>query len=74
VSYPYCWNADHLGERGKIIRRFPTEQSFYSWTFYAQGKTGGLFTLGLLHGELKSHCELHDATRRTPNSGVGWRP
>src|SRR5579859_5980861 len=35
VSYPIAakliiWRA------GKTIRRFPTEQSFYSWTFYAQ--------------------------------------
>jgi hypothetical protein len=60
VSYPIAgtliiWRA------GKTIRRFPTEQSFYSWTFYAQGKQVA-YHVGPLHGELKSHCELHDAT------------
>jgi hypothetical protein len=44
---------------GKIIRRFPTGQSFYSWTFYADGKQAA-YHVGPLHGELKSHCELHD--------------
>jgi len=60
VSYPVpgtliIWRA------GKTIRRFPTEQSFYSWIFYAQGKQVA-YHVGPLHGELKSHCELHDAT------------
>ena len=58
VSYPVAgmliiWRA------GKTIRRFPTEQSFYSWIF--QGKQVA-YHVGPLHGELKSHCELHDAT------------
>ena len=60
VSYPIAgtliiWRA------GKIIRRFQTGQSFYSWMFYAQGKQVA-YHVGPLHGELKSHCELHDAT------------
>ena len=59
VSYPagtlIIWRV------GKPIRRFPTEQSFYSWTFYAQGKQLA-YHVGPLHGELKSHCELHDTT------------
>ena len=59
-SYPFAgtliiWRA------GKIIRRFQTGQSFYSWMFYAQGKQVA-YHVGPLHGELKSHCELHDAT------------
>jgi hypothetical protein len=59
VSYPIAltliiWRA------GKTIRRFSTEQSFYSWTFYAEGKQVA-YHVGPLHGELKSHCELHDA-------------
>src|SRR6185369_6226036 len=37
VSYPIAGTL-LLWRAGKIIRRFPTEQSFYSWTFYAQGK------------------------------------
>lgn len=48
VSYLFAGTLI-LWRAGKTIRRFPTEQSFYSWT-------------GPLHGELKSHCELHDAT------------
>jgi len=60
VSYPVAgtliiWRA------GRTIQRFPTEQSFYSWTFYSQGKQVA-YHVGPLHGELKSHCELHDAT------------
>lgn len=64
VSYPVArtliiWRA------GKIIRRFRTEQTFYSWAFYAHG-TQVAYHDGPLHGELKSHCELHDvASGRT---------
>lgn len=59
VSYPIAltliiWRA------GKTIRRFSTDQSFYSWVFYAKGKQVA-YHVGPLHGELKSHCELHDA-------------
>ena len=46
---------------GKTIQRFPTGQSFYSWTFYAQCKQVA-YHVGSLHGEPKSHCELHDVT------------
>ena len=58
VSYPIVetlitWRA------GKIIRRFSTGQSFYSWTFYTRGKQVA-YHVGPLHGEVKSHCELHD--------------
>jgi hypothetical protein len=58
VSYPIAgtliiWRA------GKIIRRFSAQQSFYSWTFYAEGKQVA-YHVGPLHGELKSHCELRD--------------
>jgi hypothetical protein len=44
---------------GKIIRRFPADQSFYSWTLYSGGKQVA-YHVGPLHGEEKSHCELHD--------------
>ena len=44
---------------GKIIRRFRTGQSFYSWSFHAGGKQVA-YHVGPLHGEEKSHCELHD--------------
>jgi hypothetical protein len=44
---------------GKPIRRFPTDQSFYIWRFYAEGRQVAYHT-GPLHGESKSHCELHD--------------
>jgi len=58
VSYPIAGTLV-LWRGGKIIRRFQTEQSFYGWTFYAQGKQVA-YHIGPLHGELKSHCELHD--------------
>jgi hypothetical protein len=60
VSYPIAGTLI-LWRAGKTLRRFPTEQSFYSWTFYARGKQVA-YHVGPLHGELKSHCELHDAT------------
>jgi hypothetical protein len=60
VSYLFAGTLI-LWRAGKTIRRFPTEQSFYSWTFYAHGKQVA-YHVGPLHGELKSHCELHDAT------------
>jgi len=58
VSYPIAgtlviWRA------GKIVRRFQTEQTFYSWAFYDQGRQA-VYHTGPLHGEQKSHCELHD--------------
>ena len=58
LSYPISgtlivWRA------GKVLRRFGTEQVFYSWTFYAHGKQVAYHT-GPTHGEQKSHCELHD--------------
>jgi hypothetical protein len=60
VSYSFAGTLI-LWRAGKTIRRFPTEQSFYSWAFYAQGKQVA-YHVGPLHGESKSHCELHDAT------------
>ena len=59
VSYPVAGTLV-LWRAGKILRRFPDAQSFYSWTFYAGGKQVA-FHVGPLHGEPKSHCELHDA-------------
>jgi hypothetical protein len=61
VGYPVAqvlviWRA------GKIIRRFPTDQSFYSWTFYAGSKQVA-YHVGPLHGERSAHCELHDVAR-----------
>jgi hypothetical protein len=58
IGYPAAqelilWRAE------KIVRRFSDDQSFYSWTFYAQGKQVA-YHVGPLHGESKSHCELHD--------------
>jgi hypothetical protein len=58
VDYPISgtlviWRA------GKIIRRFPTGQVFYSWVFYAGGKQVA-YHVGPLHGESKSHCELRE--------------
>jgi hypothetical protein len=58
VNYPISgmlvvWRA------GKIIRRFPANQAFYSWAFNADGKQVA-HHVGPLHGEAKSHCELRD--------------
>ncbi len=58
VSYPIDGKLI-LWRNGRIIRRFATEQSFYSWTFVAKGEQVA-YHVGPLHGEQKSHCELHD--------------
>lgn len=58
VSYPIAGRLI-LWRAGKIIQRFQTEQSFYSWTFYARGNQVA-YHVGSLHGEVKSHCELRD--------------
>lgn len=64
VSYPVAGTLI-VWRTGKIIRRFPTAQVFYSWTFHAQGKQVAYHT-GPLHGERMAHCELHDvASGRT---------
>jgi len=62
VGYPVpgtliVWRA------GKIIGRFRTDQTFYSWAFVAGGKQVA-YHVGPLHGEQASHCELHDAESR----------
>ena len=44
---------------GHIVRRFGTDQVFWSWTFYAQGEQVA-YHVGPTHGEESSHCELHD--------------
>jgi hypothetical protein len=56
VSYP---GALIIWRSGKPLRRFPSAQSFYSWTLYAEDKQVA-FHVGPLHGEPKSHCELHE--------------
>lgn len=58
VSYPIAqtliiWRA------GRIVRRFHTEQSFYSWAFDTHGAQVAYHD-GPLHGERRSHCELRD--------------
>lgn len=59
VGYPVAEELV-LWRAGKLLRRFPN-QPFYSWTFYAQGKQVA-FHVGPVHGEQKSHCELHAVT------------
>jgi hypothetical protein len=48
-----------LWRSGKVIRRFRTQQTFWSWGFYANGKQVA-YHVGPMHGELSSHCELRD--------------
>ena len=47
------WRSD------EIIRRFQADQTFWSWTFYANAAQVA-YHVGPTHGEDKSHCELHD--------------
>jgi hypothetical protein len=58
VDYPIS-STLVVWRSGKIIRRFPAAQVFYSWTFYARGRQVA-YHVGPLHGESKSHCELHE--------------
>jgi hypothetical protein len=58
LSYRYAGKLV-LWRAGKVIRRFDSGQSFYSWNFYADGRQVAYHT-GPLHGERNSHCELHD--------------
>ena len=44
---------------GVIVRRFNSEQVFWSWAFFAQGRQVA-YHVGPTHGEVQSHCELHD--------------
>lgn len=44
---------------GRLLRRFNTDQVFYSWSFFRDGDRVGYHT-GPTHGERVSHCELHN--------------
>jgi hypothetical protein len=57
VSYPVAGTLV-VWRGGRTIRRFRTGQAIYSWTFYARNKQVA-YHAGPLHGELRSHCELH---------------
>lgn len=48
-----------LWRAGKIVRRFQSDQAFWSWAFYAHGEQVA-YHVGPMHGEASSHCELHD--------------
>ena len=48
-----------LWRAGKIIRHFHSDQTFWSWTFYAHVEQVA-YHVGPTHGETVSHCELHD--------------
>jgi hypothetical protein len=64
VDYPIA-GALIIWRAGEVTRRFQTAQVFYSWAFYARG-TQVAYHAGPLHGEPRSHCELHDvASGRT---------
>ncbi len=43
---------------GRVVRRFEAEQAFSSWSFVEGGKQVAYHS-GPMHGEQKSHCELH---------------
>lgn len=48
-----------LWQKGERIQRFQADQTFWSWTFYANA-TQVAYHVGPTHGEDTSHCELHD--------------
>jgi hypothetical protein len=48
-----------LWRSGKVMRRFQADQTFWSWAFYAHADQVA-YHVGPTHGEIQSHCELHD--------------
>lgn len=44
---------------GHVIRRFETNQIFWGWSFYDQGKQV-TYHSGPNHGDFAEHSELHD--------------
>jgi hypothetical protein len=48
-----------LWRAGKVIRRFQSDQTFWSWAFYAHAEQVA-YHVGPTHSETNSHCELHD--------------
>ena len=48
-----------LWRAGKVIQRFQSEQTFWSWSYYA-GDEQVAYHVGPTHGESSSHCELHE--------------
>jgi hypothetical protein len=48
-----------LWRAGKIIRRFQSDQTFWSWALYAHARQVA-YHVGPTHGETVSRCELHD--------------
>jgi hypothetical protein len=48
-----------LWRAGKTIRRFQSDQTFWSWAFYANVAQVA-YHEGPTHSETTSHCELHD--------------
>jgi hypothetical protein len=60
VSYPISGTLV-VWRGGAVIRRFRTEQIFWSWAFVADGKHVAYHT-GPLHGERTSHCELRNVS------------
>jgi hypothetical protein len=60
ISYPIAGTLV-VWRGGRIIRRFRTEQVFWSWAFVADGKQVAYHT-GPLHGERTSHCELRNVS------------
>ena len=49
----------NLWRNDKIVRTFQTDQTFWSWSFYADAPQVA-YHVGPTHGEHASHCELHE--------------
>jgi len=56
-SSPYAGTLVVWGG-GRVVRRFWSDQTFWSWAFYAQGKQVA-YHVGPTHGDAP-HCELHE--------------
>jgi len=58
-----------LWRGGRIMRSFPTDQTFWSWAFEHNAEQVS-YHVGPKHGETASHCELHDL--RTGRLLASW--
>lgn len=45
---------------GKVVRRFQTDQTFWSWAFDDAHAKRVAYHVGAMHGEPTARCELHD--------------
>ncbi len=56
---------------GKVVRRFQTDQTFWSWAFDDAQAKRVAYHVGPMHGERAARCELHDV--KTGRLALLWQ-